>query len=87
MKTIHRGTREFRLENGHLYYNGELVPVRTLWGYTYKINKTCISAHDGAEGLYKFIEECITENFGLVWIDAIENGIKRIITYHNTKGR
>lgn len=79
MRTIHRGTREFRLEDGRLYYNGTPVPVRELYGHTYKINKTCISAHGGAEGLYNFIEECITTQFAACWIDAIESGIKRII--------
>lgn len=77
-KTIHRGTREFRLEDNTLFYNNKPVPVRDLYGYTYKLNKTCISAQNGATGLYEFIEDCIINSFGLVWIDAIENKMRQL---------
>lgn len=80
IKTIHIGTREFTLKNNVLYYNGAAVPVRTIYSdYTYKINKTCISAYGGAAKLYEFIEDCILNSFGLIWVDAIESACKRLV--------
>lgn len=81
-KTVHRGTRVFMLKDNTLFYNGLPVKVKENFDYTYKINKTCISAQGGATGLYNFIEDCILNSFGLVWIDSIESAMKRITTDH-----
>lgn len=43
--------------------------------FTFKVMKTKIKAIDGINGLMKFIEECVTENFGTCWINNIIKGM------------
>ncbi len=48
--------------------------------YTYRIQKTQIKAHGGAEGLYKHFAECVTSNFAVdAWVvTPLEQIIKNV---------
>ena len=58
--------------------DGEAVKVTENPEYTYKINKTCISAQGGAQGLYDFLEDLIKEDFALCWAEAVIDGATKI---------
>lgn len=58
--------------------DGEAVKVIENPEYTYKINKTCISAQGGAQGLYNFMEDLIREDFARCWTEAVIDGAARI---------
>lgn len=55
-------------------------PVRVIGNkeYTYKFNKASISAQGGAKGLTEFMSQCIEDNFGLVWVEAIVEHLAEI---------
>lgn len=78
MKSITYKGNNIKLENEQIYFNGVPVPVRQLKGYTYKLNKTCISADGNAPGLYGFIVECIELNFMLVFVDQIIEHMEKL---------
>jgi hypothetical protein len=71
MRTISYKNNEIKLQDNTLYFNGEAVKTIENRKYTYKLNKTSISAEGNAAGLYDFIEDCIASSFGLVWVDQI----------------
>lgn len=78
MENITYKGNNIKLENEHIYFNGVPVPVRQLKGYTYKLNKTCISADGNAPGLYRFIVECVELNFMLVFVDQIIEHMEKL---------
>ena len=50
------------------------IPVKTLDGYSIKINKKSISAADGARGAFSFIRNCIRNDFMMCYVyKIIEN--------------
>ena len=59
-------------------FNNKPVRVIENGEYTYKFNKTSISAQGGAHGLARFMSECINDQFGLVWVDAIIAHMEKI---------
>lgn len=65
--------------NDRLMYNGKPVKVIENRKYTYKFNKTSISAEGGAHGLVEFMRECVETDFGLVWVDAIVEHIGKLV--------
>ena len=70
MELIYKGNT-ITLSGGTISFNGEPVKVNDSRTHTYKLNKTCISAEGGAAGLMSFLTECISDNFGLVWVNAV----------------
>ena len=47
------------------------IPVKTLDGYSIKINKKSISAADGARGAFSFIRNCIRNDFMMTYVYKI----------------
>ena len=69
---------EVEYTNDYIEFNGKRVKIIENNKYTYKFNKASISAQGGAAGLIEFMNECINEKFGLVWVDAIIEKMQRI---------
>ena len=53
-----------------------VVPVHDNPGFAYKINKKSVSAFGGAYGLFKYIKNCIEQDFCMCYVRAIIQGIR-----------
>lgn len=77
MKKIEYNGNIIALTGNKIMFNENEIKTRYNKSYTYKLTKTGISTYDVNE-LFRFIEECIAENFGLIWIDSIINHMEKI---------
>lgn len=47
------------------------IPVKDVSGFAIKVNKKSLSAEGGAYGAFRFIRNCINEDFCMVYVNRI----------------
>ena len=72
---IYRQEIVFHAEDNALVVNGLRMKVHDDSEFAYKLTKSCIFARGGADGLVKWMSECIADDFCVAFVNKIVNWV------------